>query len=68
MSEQYLSPKAVCEKLQCGRSTLTLWMKTKPGFPKPHYLSQRSPRFVATEIDAFMASTPKSAPESKPLH
>lgn len=66
MSIQYLSPKAVCEKLECGRSTLTLWLKTKPDFPRPHYLSLRSPRFDAAEIDAYMATLRK--PSQTALH
>ncbi len=54
MQTHYLTPKAVCALLQCGRSTLTYWRKTDPDFPQPIYLGERSPRFVKTEMEAFM--------------
>ena len=62
VSVRYLSPRAVCERLQVGRSTLTYWQRTNPEFPKPIYLGPRSPRYVEAEIQAWLEAQRETAP------
>lgn len=65
MQTHYLTPKAVCELMQCGRSTLTYWRKVHPDFPRPVHLGERSPRYLQSEIEAYMQ---KREQRRQPLH
>lgn len=39
-----------------GRSTLWLWVRTKPGFPQPLKLGERVTLFDLNEIENFLRS------------
>jgi len=45
-----------CRHFKIGRSTLWMWVKTWPGFPKPLKASQRVTLFDLTAIEAFLIS------------
>jgi predicted DNA-binding transcriptional regulator AlpA len=45
-----------CSHFKIGRSTLWMWVKTWPGFPKPIKASQRVTLFDLAAIEAFLIS------------
>lgn len=47
-------PAAAAKYLSICRSTLYEWVRTRPGFPKPHPIGPRVVLFDLDEIDAFI--------------
>lgn len=49
-------PQATAEHFGIGVSTLWLWAKHRPGFPKPIKASPRVTLFNISAIDAFLTA------------
>lgn len=54
--------RQVCEKLGVSRATLYR-LREDPHFPPPCYITSRTPRWVADEIDRWVAQRRTSSPE-----
>lgn len=61
MAAKLLTAKQVSDELGIGESTVWLWARTKPGFPRAVKLSTRITRWKADEIDAWLASKLRAA-------
>ena len=55
MSEQFLTVKAVCERLSCSRTTIHWLTHNDPTFPKTIKLGRKMARWRAVDVDAWMA-------------
>lgn len=52
--QQFLSPKAVCEKIALSRATLDR-LVAAGNFPKPIHLTERRIAYDAQAVEAWMA-------------
>ena len=52
---RYLKPESACNKLDRGRSWLWERVKNDPTFPRPIYIDHKSPLFLESEIDRWIA-------------
>lgn len=57
---QFLTPKAVCERIALSRATLDR-MVADGRFPKPIQLTERRLAYNATDVDAWMADRVENA-------
>lgn len=56
---RFVRDKEASRYFQIGRSTLWLWVKTRPGFPQPHKMGERVTLFDLNEIEDFLRSQSK---------
>lgn len=54
--ETYLKPESACRKLDRGRSWLWNKVKTDASFPKPVYIDHKSPLFIASQLEEWVAA------------
>lgn len=55
-SHRYERAAEASKYFRIGRSTLWLWVKTRPGFPKPYRIGDRVTVFDLDEIESFLRS------------
>jgi predicted DNA-binding transcriptional regulator AlpA len=55
-----LSANEVAAKLLCHKVTLWRWMKNIPDFPHPIRVGQNSIAFHKHEVDAYIATRPRT--------
>lgn len=53
-AQRFARAKGVCQHFQIARSTLWLWVKTRPGFPKPLKASEKVTLFDLRAIEEFL--------------
>lgn len=51
---RFARAKATCDHFQIARSTLWLWAKTRPGFPKPLKAGEKVTLFDLPAIEEFL--------------
>jgi len=51
---RFARAKAVCLHFQIARSTLWMWAKTRPGFPKPLKAGQKVTLFDIHAIEEYL--------------
>ena len=51
---RFARAKAVCSHFQIARSTLWLWAKTRPGFPKPLKAGEKVTLFDIHAIEDYL--------------
>lgn len=56
LEQRFARAKGACQHFQIARSTLWLWVKTRPGFPKPLKASERVTLFDLQAIEEFLRS------------
>ena len=54
--QRFARATGACQHFQIARSTLWLWVKTRPGFPKPLKASERVTLFDLQAIEEFLRS------------
>jgi predicted DNA-binding transcriptional regulator AlpA len=52
--QRFARAKGACQHFQIARSTLWLWVKTRPGFPKPLKASEKVTLFDLRAIENFL--------------
>ena len=52
--QRFARAKGACQYFQIARSTLWLWVKTRPGFPKPLKASEKVTLFDLLAIEEFL--------------
>lgn len=52
--QRFARAKGACQHFQIARSTLWLWVKTRPGFPKPLKASEKVTLFDLPAIEHFL--------------
>ena len=52
--QRFARAKGACQHFQIARSTLWLWVKTRPGFPKPLKASEKVTLFDLRAIEDFL--------------
>lgn len=52
--QRFARAKGVCQHFQIARSTLWLWVKTRPGFPKPLKAGEKVTLFDLRAIEDFL--------------
>lgn len=52
--QRFARAKGACQHFQIARSTLWLWVKTRPGFPKPLKASEKVTLFDLRAIEEFL--------------
>ena len=63
MSTKLLKFQEVGARLRLTRQTVYRLLASDPSFPKPIYLAPGVPRFAADDIEAWLASRPRSTGE-----
>lgn len=63
-SRRFARAKATCEHFQIARSTLWLWAKNRPGFPKPLKASEKVTLFDLPAIEEFLRAQADSEDEN----
>lgn len=58
-SHRYERAPEASKYFRIGRSTLWLWVKSRPGFPKPYKIGERVTVFDLDEIENFLRSAEK---------
>lgn len=59
---ELLNTLEVCDFLGVNRSHLHVLRREDPTFPKPHYMSERRPRWFKSDLVEWIRSKPTSAP------
>lgn len=57
---RFARAKATCEHFQIARSTLWLWVKNRPGFPKPLKAGEKVTLFDLPAIEEFLRAEAES--------
>jgi len=52
--QRFARAKGACRHFQIARSTLWLWVKTRPGFPKPLKAGQKVTLFDLLAIEEYL--------------
>lgn len=52
--QRFARAKGACQHFQIARSTLWLWVKTRPGFPKPLKAGEKVTLFDIPAIEEFL--------------
>jgi predicted DNA-binding transcriptional regulator AlpA len=58
--QRFARAKGACQHFQIARSTLWLWVKTRPGFPKPLKASEKVTLFDLRAIEEFLRADAKN--------
>lgn len=58
--QRFARAKGACQHFQIARSTLWLWVKTRPGFPKPLKASDKVTLFDLRAIEDYLRNQPDS--------
>lgn len=55
-AQRFARAKGACSHFQIARSTLWLWVKTRPGFPQPLKAGQKVTLFDLGAIEEYLRS------------